>query len=291
MNKFHTLTHKNSLLHLAPQFGCNPFKLTLNGQSVLDGNEDIEKLKADFLCKGDFLAPFPNRVCDGKYTFEGKKYQLVKNETGRGHALHGFIMKKKFDLDSTEETQEYTSASFLTRIEKDEFEGYSFEIEVRITFILKENDLEIIMSGKNIGTENAPFGVGWHPYLTVDKKIDGCTLQIPANRIMETDTEKELIPTGRLLENDFGPESRKIGDAQLDTCFCELNENIAKFENIELWMDESMNFFQSYTSDDRMSIAIEPMSCAPDAFNNELGLTTLKPNEEISFHFGVRLTR
>ncbi|MBP9690519.1 hypothetical protein KBD81_00405 [Candidatus Woesebacteria bacterium] len=290
MDQHHVLKFKDSSLYIAPQFGCNPIKLILNGQSILDGNETEELLKSDFLCKGDFLAPFPNRVCDGKYVFDGKEYQLEKNETARGHALHGFIMKKEFALISEESTDQYSRAIFSTDINSDEFTGYPFDISVTIVFILKENELSIEMIGENRGEVNAPFGVGWHPYLTVGKKIDECMLRIPAQSILETDSVKELIPTGQHKVNEFGSLRRQIGATFFDTCFVDLTDHTIQFENIELFMDETMNFIQSYTPDERTSIAIEPMSCAPDAFNSGLGLTVLKPGEMATHRFGLRLT-
>ncbi len=286
---FYRIKYQNSQLQIIPQFGCNPHILILNGQQVLDGNEDLEKVKADYLCKGDFLAPFPNRICDGLYTFEGTDYQLFPNENDRNHALHGFLMKKSFKLIATEETEEYSASTFSTTIVKGEFQGYPFDLEIQITFLLKEKELEIRMTGTNIGTQNVPYGVGWHPYLRTDKKIDECMLRIPAKSVLETSVEKELIPTGDYLPNSFGYEPKQIGDMQFDTCFVELVDHKVRFENIELFMDDSMNFIQSYTPDDRMSIAIEPMSCAPDAFNNGLGLIILKPSEQVTHTFGIRI--
>jgi len=289
MDDFHVVTYKNSKLQIAPQYGCNPNILILNGQKVLDGNETEELLKEDFICKGDFLAPFPNRVCDGIYVFEGQTYQLYPNETDRGHALHGFLMKKECTLISQNEGEEGTVAVFQTHISKGESQGYPFELEITLTFTLKEKALDIDINAKNTGTSNAPYGIGWHPYLTAGKKINDCKLRIPARKIMEVRTDKELIPTGTLLENEFGSEPKTIGETQLDTCFADLVDHAVRFENIELWMDDSMKYFQSYTPAERMSIAVEPMSCAPDAFNNGLGLVTLAPQEDVNHRFGIRL--
>jgi aldose 1-epimerase len=286
----YVLSFYNSSLNIVSDLGCNTVKLILNNQSVIDGNEDPKKLEADYLCKGDFMAPFPNRISDGRYTFQGNIFQLEINEADRGHALHGFIMKKKFDLASSEETDEYSKATFVTKISSDEVKGYPFDIEVKIVFTLKINELLIEMGGKNTGQVDAPFGIGWHPYFTVNKKIDDCFLQIPATSILETDSMKELIPTGKHLSNDFGSNSRLIKDVKFDTCFVDLVGQTTIFENIEIFMEENMKYLQIYTPENRQSIAIEPMSCAPDAFNNQWGLKILNPQKEISYSFGVRIS-
>ena len=145
------LHHSKSLLKVAPTIGCNPFFLELNGQNILAGNEHIEDIEKDILCRGDFLAPFPNRVCDGKYVFEGSEYQLITNETARGHALHGFLMKKSFDLIQKSEEGDNSFAEFKTTISNDEFQGYPFDLEIKIGFLLKDTELTITMTGKNIG--------------------------------------------------------------------------------------------------------------------------------------------
>lgn len=289
MDDFHVVTYKKSKLQIAQKYGCNPNILILNGQKVLDGNETEELLKEDFICKGDFLVPFPNRVCDGIYTFEGQTHQLYPNETDRGHALHGFLMKKECELVSHDEGEESAVVIFRTTFTKGEFQGYPFDLEITISFTLKEKALDIKITAKNTGTSKAPYGIGWHPYLTANKKIDDCNLRIPAKKIMEVRADKELIPTEKLLDNEFGSELRTIGDTQLDTCFADLVDHTVRFENIELWMDETMQYFQSYTPDERMSIAVEPMSCAPDAFNNGLGLIILEPQKSVSHKFGIRL--
>jgi aldose 1-epimerase len=285
------LKFKESQLQVVSGFGCNPIRLILDGQQVLDGNDEIKKLEADFLCKGDFLAPFPNRISGGTYVFKDVEHQLIKNEVARGHALHGFVMKKSFEIVAQKESEEFTTATFKATIHEDEFQGYPFEIDINITFTLKANSLEIQMGGKNLGKSEAPFGIGWHPYFTVRKKIDECKLRIPALSIMETDPAKELIPTGKHLPNTFGTNFKNIGTETFDTCFVDLVDQSVRFENIEMYMDNSMKYLQIYTPEDRNSIAIEPMTCAPDAFNNGLGLITLSSNEEVIRRFGIRIVQ
>lgn len=283
------LTYKSSKLQIISDLGCNPNILILDGQEVLDGNTTPEDLKNHFISKGDFLAPFPNRISDGKYTFNAVEHQLAINEPDRGHALHGLIVDKKFTLQSSAQCEDGASASFITKISADEFPGYPFDLEITITFTLKARELAIDMSGKNRGTIDAPFGVGWHPYFTARKRIDDLYLTLPAASILETDKVKELIPTGKKLPNEFGTNKRTIQNTFFDTCFTDLEKHSVLFENIELFMDNQMKFVQFYTPDERTSIAIEPMSCAPDAFNNGMGLHILKPDESVMHSFSIRI--
>ncbi len=283
------LTYKSSKLQIISDLGCNPNLLILNGQQLLDGNTTPEDLKNHTISKGDFLAPFPNRISEGKYTFAGTKHQLYINEPDRGHALHGLIVDKKYTLHSSDTFDGGVTATFVTTMDADECAGYPFNLEIAITFTLKECELAIEMSGKNKGSTEAPFGVGWHPYFTTGGKIDDLYLTLPAKSILKTDNIKELIPTGKKQPNIFGTIKKKIGDTKFDTCFTDLEAQSVLFENIELFMDNQMKFVQAYTPDGRISIAIEPMSCAPDAFNNGMGLQILKPQESITYSFGIRI--
>ena len=283
------LSYKNSSLSLIPSLGCNITSLILDGQSVLDTNTDPKLLLEDFLCKSDFLAPFPNRISDGKYEFKGKTHQLKKNEIARGHAIHGLIIKKEFKKIKEVLSELSSKVIFLTKIKPDEFQGYPFHLQIEISFELFEKKLVINVIAINIGENDAPYGVGWHPYLKVGKKVDYCQFTIPAKSILEVDTIKELIPTGNMLANDFGVNKKEINETTFDTCFTDLGSNSVLFENIELFMDKSMKFVQVYTPDNRESIAVEPMSCAPDAFNNQMGIITLKPGSRVGHEFGIRI--
>jgi len=51
------------------------------------------------------------------------------------------------------------------------------------------------------------------------------------------------------------------------------------------------NFLQVYTPPHRKSIAIEPMTCAPNAFNNEQGLIILAPFESFSASWGISMVK
>lgn len=284
---FYELTFGNSSLVLAPGIGCNPFSLVLDGQSVLAGNETPEMLRANDYSRGLFLWPFPNRIDGARYHFEGVEYQLDTTESARGHALHGLGKDKAFRLLSQADMEDASCVTFGTRLSADEFSGYPFDLEMEITFSLSASGLHIKMRGKNIGSGNAPYGVGWHPYLMMGKQIDECMLYIPAHNEMVM--REDLIPTGELRSNQFGDNPRMIGGTEFDTCFTNLTDDHVTFGNVELYFQRGIGYIQLYTPGDRESLAIEPMSCAPDAFNNDLGLITLHPQEEVVHEFGIRL--
>lgn len=281
-----TLSYKSASVQIISDLGCNVNKLILKGQDVIDGNTTYEDLVSQTLCKSSLLAPFPNRINKGKYIFEGKTYQLEKNETARDNALHGLITDKLFTLLSQEETPTYISATFQYTITKDMFAGYPFALTILVRATLTENSFSLTVTAENIGKTALPYGVGWHPYIKTGKKIDDCVLALPSNEILELDNV--LIPTTKVKK--ISPIQAEMKDSKFDTCFINKLSGKTQFDNITLFQDATMQYLQVYTPEDRNSIAIESMSCAPDAFNNKMGLLILQPREKIQHTFGIAVS-
>lgn len=279
---------KSSSVQIISDLGCNVNSLILNSQDIIDGNTDEIKLASNYLAKSALLIPFPNRIDKGIYAFEGRKYRLPINKKDEGHAIHGLIYDKSFELINTNTTEISISASFFYKINSSQYKGYPFDLALLMVFTLENNQLAISVSATNCGDSKLPYGVGWHPYLKTSKKIDECRISIAGKNILEIDKKKVIIPTGK-LKRTKSYNNIPIGKQFFDTCFTNLASYKTQFENIIIFQDPTMNFLQAYTPDDRQSIAIEPMSCAPDAFNNKMGLINLMPDESVTHAFGISL--
>ena len=48
--------------------------------------------------RGVICAPWPNRLADGRYSFDGGDFQAVVNEEERGTALHGLVFGAVWEL-------------------------------------------------------------------------------------------------------------------------------------------------------------------------------------------------
>lgn len=280
--------HRSSV-QIISDIGCNVNSLILNNQDIIDGNIDEKKLSSNYFAKSALLIPFPNRVNKGTYNFEGKDYRLFINKEDEGHAIHGLVFDKKFSFISTRLSESSISASFYYEINNRIFPGYPFNLALVVTFTLKNKEFSVNITATNKDTIPIPYGVGWHPYLTLDKKIDDCSLNIPSAHMLELSKEKLMIPTGRVVRTKNIPSNSNLGSKIYDTCFTKLNKFETTFGNINLFQDKSMNYLQVYTPEDRKSIAIEPMSCAPNAFNNKMGLILLAPLTSITYSFGIRI--
>ena len=276
----------------------NDLVLKSNGKnySILRGTNTDHDIVGKKWFKGAKLSPFPNRIRDGAYSFNRKKYQLPITEEARHNALHGFIYNKPFELIAHEEGTEHASVEFEYNY-GGKIEGYPFPYRISMVYTLSVDGFECETCIKNTGKDAMPVGDGWHPYFKTGTMVDQLQLLLPKCKRLLLD--KRMIANGkRTAFNDFDVMS-KIGPQEFDTPFeLENTGNILSTElfdaqrnlKITLWQEtgtNKYNYLQIYIPPDRQSIAIEPMTCEPDAFNNGGGLITLKPNEVIKASYGV----
>lgn len=286
-------------LAIVPAMGTCLFNLHLpdtigRGRKLLD-NDDMLSLEANnttFLSnktyKNALLLPFPNRIAGGCYTFEGKKYQLTLNEPQRNNAIHGFLHNAIFEHCSTNISD--TSVSLTMKYNYNgENRGFPFSFKVIITHTLKANGrFRCHTKVINNGNSNMPIGVGWHPniYAGNNTTINTMQLQLPSPLIELEADPLTLLPTGHTKPNTNWEQPKYLAETMLDTCF-QLPANTENRTHlyydptlsIEILTGASYRFLQVYTQPNRKAIAIEPMSCAPNAFNNGLGIAILTPKQ------------
>ncbi len=286
-------------LAVIPAFGGNLNELALlkDGKlhSIIAGDETLESLSGNTtnFYRGAKLSPFPNRINRGKYEFGGKEYQLETNAPP--HALHGLCWNLPFAVK--EQLATNSSAKLvLTAVYKSLHKGYPFTYQIEIEYVLEQSNFKCTTRIANKCEQPIPIGDGWHPYFTTGSKTNNLKIQLPQGA-KQLELSESLIPTGNYLQRNQFSSPTLLYTTQLDHCF-ELDKTDGIVETrlldqsknicIVIWQ-QGYGFIQAYTPPDRQSIAIEPMTCAPDAFNNKNGLIILKPKESAEFCFGVRL--
>jgi aldose 1-epimerase len=250
---------------------------------------------------GQLLAPWPNRVDGGNYTFDDAEHQLALSEPARGNAIHGltrWIPWARVAHDRGEVT--------LRSVPHGQ-QGYPFAVQVDVTYRLNaESGLHVTVSAANKGSRPAPWGVGQHPYLTVaTPTVDDCVLTLPAERWLPVDGRG--IPSGAPqdvagTEFDFR-KGRKLGDTRLDHAFTSLCREAdglawvrldANGGSSALWADTGYRWLQVFTGDPlepeyrRTALAVEPMTCPPNAFVSGEDLLVLQPKESVSCRWGIK---
>lgn len=238
--------------------------------------------------ESSLLFPFPNRLAEGKYSFENTSYQFPLNDFGRPNALHGLIHNKEFRLvDKQEDLLQFAY----------EYAGnapyYPFPFRLEITYLIKENELELNITIKNLGFGKMPCGFGWHPYFDISISERPCWLKLPSVNKIEVD--QNLIPIGKEEEDLEFKNFQSVEEKKLDNCYrleriAERSSVFLKYPElgtIEVWQDGNCPFIQVFKPDER-TMAIEPMTCGIDAFNTKEGLKVLRSREEWVIKIGLR---
>lgn len=294
-----------TVVSLLPGFGAILHAFTVRTAvgsvfNIIDGYPDLATVKREIArsYKGPKLSPFPCRIRDGSYQFEGKTYRFPRL-FGDGTAIHGLLFDKPFSL-LEEATDDHSGTIVLEYSYKKEDPGYPFEYDCQVRYTLHPDSvLEVVTSVTNLDRTVIPIADGWHPYFRLDGKIDDWHLQFHAAAMLEFDGQ--LIPTGKLMQYDIFETSRLIGDTFLDNCFslkpglagaaCELRNSRTGL-TIQFFPDTGYPYLQIYTPSTRTSIAVENLSGAPDCFNNKMGLTLLPPGHSqiftVRYKVGVR---
>ncbi|MBC8184400.1 aldose 1-epimerase [candidate division KSB1 bacterium] len=299
------IINKNTQEYIAiiPECGGLVNELVLskasNNYSIIDGYTTVDDLNEYRMHKSSKLIPFPNRIKDGKYEFSGKKFQLPINQPDENHAIHGFIYDKKFKITNTEINDNEASIT-LEYSYNGEIEGYPFKFITEMIYTLTAEDgFNCQTLVQNLGETSMPFGDGWHPYFKFDKKVDELLLKIPTD--IKTMVDERMIPTGEILPFNNFNELTKINYGDLDTGFRIAGEEgfveteiFDPEENLKIKIyqetgEKKYNFLQIYIPASRESIAIEPMTCNTDAFNNKDGLIVLEPGEVFEGNYGVKV--
>ena len=267
------------------------------GREVLDGYGDDEMCTSG---RGQVLAPWPNRLDDGSYEFAGTRHQLPLTEPEHGNAIHGLVRWAPWTAAEGEPHR-----VVMTHV-LHPAPGYPYRLELRIVYELTEDGLSVATSATNPGPRACPYGTGAHPYLTVGTEtVDAVILRAPARTVLEADDRG--IPVGRAsvagTEYDFR-EPRPIGATRLDHAFTDLDrdgDGLARVRLVDpgtdtelvLWVDESYRYLMLFTGDpladvNRRSLAVEPMTCPPNAFRSGEEVVVLEPGETFTSTWGLR---
>lgn len=241
--------------------------------------------------RGQLLLPWPNRIRDGVYRLDGREHRLPLNEPERGNAIHGLVRWSSWT--AVEQAADRVALEHVLRPRP----GYPFTLELRVEYALGSGGLSVRTTAMNTGADPCPYGAGSHPYLSV-RSVDDAVLRLPARTVLESD--ERGIPVGSSpVEGAFDFRSpRPVGSAKLDHCFTDLEPDEDGFVRIRvdettLWVDESYRYLMVFTGDAlpaaerRRSIAVEPMTCAPNAFASGNGLIVLEPGEERAAAWGI----
>lgn len=249
---------------------------------------------------GAVLLPWPNRLRDGTYEADGVRYTLPITEPARGTAIHGLVAFSRWALVDRTDTSVTLGLDLVPQ------PGYPFQLAAQITYELTDAGLAVTLTTTNIGAGTAPYGAGFHPWLsTGGADLDDCVVRLDAATRITTDDR--LLPTGQ--EPVAGQydmrEPVSLAGRDLDDAFVDVLRDADGLSWIRLtgtdghtaalWMDESMDVWQACSGDHvgegyrRMGFAAEPMTCYADAFVTGDRLVRLAPGDSHRVRWGLML--
>ena len=254
--------------------------------------------------RGQLLAPWPNRVAGATYTFEGTEHRPPVDERERGNAIHGLVRWAAW----TPEEMTTHSASLVLRLMARP--GYPWTLDLHALYDLSADGLTVTVTATNLSPSAAPYALGAHPYLVAGQgRVDDWELTLPAATRLVTDDR--MIPTGREDVRDTDLDfrmARPLRQTSMDTAFTDLTRgpdgrvevqlrDPAADQGVALWADAKHSYLQLFTGDAlpahaRESLAVEPMTAPPNAFNSGESLVVLSPagsdGDEHSASWGIR---
>jgi aldose 1-epimerase len=272
---------------------------------TVDGVPPIDGYGEDEVCPGyagTVLVPWPNRIRDGRYAFGGASHRLALTEPDRHTALHGLAVWARWRATKT------SPDAVTVEYDLPPQPGYPWALSVASTWQVGADGLRADHTVTNADVSPCPFGFSVHPYLLAGAAVPEVLMRVPARTRLLLDSR--LLPIGAAkvagTEYDF-TQARAIGAMELDVAFgdvirdedgqSEVILSTSDGRGVVIWADSGFGWWQVFTGDTlagerhRRSVAVEPMTCPPDAFRSGKDLITLAPGETWHGTWGIRPLR
>jgi len=270
----------------------------VEADDYVDGYEEGELAPGG---AGQVLAPWPNRLRDGAFRFEGEPHQLPLTEPGQHNAIHGLVRWLPWRL--AEQSEDAVAVEVVLHPQP----GYPWRLLLRTEYALGEGGLRVRHVAENLSDRSAPFGLGVHPYLKIPGvAVNDLELCVPARTRLLLDGRLLPIGAARVAGSEFDySQARKLGSAVLDLGFgdvvrdddgrCVVILSASDGRRVRIWADEAFHWWQLYTGETltperrRRAVAIEPMTCPPDAFRSGRDLVVLQPGQVWEGVWGIEV--
>ncbi len=279
---------------IVTELGAGLRSLTKSGRHLVETYpEDARPARG----MGAVLVPWPNRTARGRWRWNGTDQQLALTEPAAGNAIHGLLRHVLYRVGERSD-----DAITLHAVVPPQ-PGWPVALDTAIRYAVDEEGLTVTHTVRNVGPEPVPFGVGAHPYLRAgDTPTDDCVLTVAAAEVIPLDGG---LPTGPATAVPAALDlrgGRPVSELDLDHAFggaapadgdTHVRHRLAAPDGTtELWADPVFGYVQVFTPPDLVgrgrAVAVEPMTCPPDALNSGDGLITLAPGASWSASWGIR---
>ncbi|MFS0731974.1 aldose 1-epimerase family protein [Microbacterium sp. 1P10UB] len=274
---------------------------------TFDGRSLVADYPADTMrpaMRGAVLLPWPNRIADARYVFSGETHELTMNEPATRTASHGLVAWQEFTVAAR------TTSSVVLHAVLAPQPGYPWRLSVEVAYVLEEDGLHQSLTVTNESVSSAPVGLGAHPYLVagppVDDAVADWTLTLPADDVLLTDDRflpTRLVPVAVAAGGAYDfREGRRLHSTAVNHAFTGLRRSADGLACARLLSDDGTgvelawdgDWVQVYTADEpsggvrRHAVAVEPMTCPPDAFTSRVGLRVVEPGAATTMRWVLR---
>jgi aldose 1-epimerase len=285
---------------------------------VTDGYASPEEFTIRKGGRAWIMAPFSNRLDNGKYEFGGRFHYLGITDPVKRVILHGFLWSIVCDVAEEEATDAMACVTLTTQaIRPGAFDGYFFAVNLAVTFTMNASRLEVRLAARNVGDTDAPFGCGWHPYFkTSPNGINHLKLSIPCRTVMMADDRllplpgpAAYCPIDQAPEVDFRPgrpnDGNVLGTRVIDRGFADLQADADGWirtrvedpiNGMAISVFQERGLMHAFTGDTlptrpRGALALEPIEFMTNAFNRPecREAITLRPGRTRKFRFGAEV--
>jgi aldose 1-epimerase len=269
------------LVCIAPEFGSNLFRFRASEHELIYTDQVLLK-KRDFT--GTFvLWPFPNRVRDKRYTYQGQRYSLenVHRPGGYPTLIHGLVFDRPWHYSQPVIRPDAVSVTTYIDINADTpyYTAYPFDSRLSLTYTLSGTELTVTYQVHNKSARTLPFGFALHPYFSTFADKHDVSISIPAQAVMEADDE--MLPTGRIFDvNEVMyamydlREPVPVDFLKLDHVYTQLNKpslSIVDYKTLAMQLHisatDDFTHVVIFTPRQPPSFCIEYQTCSTDAIN------------------------
>lgn len=284
------ISNENLSAKVYPNLGGSIQELIINKVNIIDGISNDESGLKDYAntYKSSILFPFPNRIEDGTYEFMGETHQLPVNELSVNNAIHGSVYNKEFKVTSMD-SDEHTATIELTYQSNGSSPGFPFTYALKLTYkISATGSMNLSFDLINQGKFSFPYGMGWHPYFKTEQ-LATSILSFPSKNFYACNERSLPVKTlTSALPSSFMMKDKKFDDAyslHKPECSFESKSYTLRFD----FDYPDGSYLQVYTPPHGKSIAIEPMTCVANSFNNKIGLKELLPGKSDTWTIHMNL--